>query len=243
MSLVTVFVYVCVGALIGIPIIVAIVAFVPIMFKQFSEERLKVIGVRAPAVVNSVRVGTAMSSGSDAETRREKLKWRVYFDVLVQPEDTPAFQAEFMSFLSDFDREGIEKEKKIWVRYNPNDHSKITFEETETSRANRSASEYYVQTIPAYWEMDAKYYAPLRLGGTRSKAVILQREKIIDASSTPGGPFLYRFWLDVIPQSGTAFKAETQMMIQNEKAFAVGKKIYIRFDPANTALVAMEQIL
>lgn len=243
MSLVTIFVYVCIGALIGIPIIAAIAVFVPIMFKQFSEERLKITGVRAPAVVNSVRVGTAMSSGSGAESRRERLKWRVYFNVLVQPENEPSFQAEFMSFLNDYDREGIETEKKIWVRYDPNDHSKVTFEEADSTRQGLAASEHHVQTLSEYWEMDGKYYAPLRLGGMRSEAVILRHEKIIDGSSTPGGPILYRFWLDVIPASGAAFRAETQMMGQNEEAFAIGKKIYVRFDPANTSLVAIEHIL
>ncbi|MBI2330983.1 MAG: hypothetical protein HYU84_02195, partial [Chloroflexi bacterium] len=142
-----------------------------------------------------------------------------------------------------FDREGIESEKKIWVFYDPNNHSKVTFDETDSFRAQRIASEHYIQTLSEYWEMDRKYYAPLRLGGMRSEAVILRHEKIIDGSSTPGGPILYRFWLDVIPASGAAFRAETQMMGQNEEAFAIGKKIYVRFDPANTSLVAIEHIL
>lgn len=243
MSLITISLYVCIGALIGIPIIAAIVVIVPIMFKQFTEGRLKVVGVRAPAMVNSVRVGTAMSSGSGTESRRERLKWRVYFNVLVQPDSEPSFQAEFMSFLSDYEREGIEQEKKIWVRYDPNDHSKITFDEADSTREQVAANENYVQTLSEYWERDGKYYAPLRLTGTRSEAVIIRREKIIDGSSTPGGPTLYRFWLDVLPASGVAFKAETHMMIQSEEKAAVGGKIHVRYDPKNIALVAMEHIL
>jgi hypothetical protein len=243
MDFMTVFIYVCAGVLIGIPVIAAIFAVASKMIKRFSEGRLKVIGVSAPAVVNSVKVGTAMSSGSGAETRRERLKWRVYFNVQVQPENEPSFQAEFMSFLSDYEREGIKKEKKIWVRYDPNDHSKVTFEEADSTRVQRAANDHYIQTIPAYWEMDAKYHAPLRLNGMRSEAVILRREKIVDGSSTPGGPTLYSFFLDVFPNSLPAFKAKTQMMIQNEEKFAIGDRVYVRFDPKNTSIVAMEHIL
>jgi hypothetical protein len=148
-----------------------------------------------------------------------------------------------MSLLSDYEREGIEQEKKIWVRYDPNNHSKVTFEEADSTRQGLAASEHHVQTLSEYWEVDGKYYAPLRLTGTRSEAVVVRRDKIIDGSSTPGGPVLYRLWLDVIPSSGAAFKAETQMMIQNEEKFAVGAKVYVRYDPKNTRLVAMEHIL
>jgi hypothetical protein len=156
--------------------------------------------------------------------------------------DAPPFQAEFMALLDEGTKENIASEKKIWVKYDPNDHTKVAFEESESARNLRKSNEKYVNSLSSYWELDAKTYQPIRVSGQRASAVILEQEKVLDASSTPGGPAVYRFLLEVTPLSGSAYKTETQMMVQDAGKFAVGKSIFIRFNPANPEVVAIDHM-
>lgn len=241
MGSMTIAVYLALGICLAVPVLALVVILAVMLFKLLktdaSSMQLFRSGVSAPADIISAKVGTATSTTNSLATDKQKYKrYRVHFVVNVQPVNDSPFQAEFDSLVDEGEAERIPTEKKIWVRYDPNNHSKVAFEETDGWRTQRIKNENMIHSVSDYWQLDAKRYIPLRTSGTRCPAVILQREKIMEA----GGPAIYRFLLEVTPQFGMPYKTKSHLLVQDEKRFSVGDKVFVRFDPKDPTFVAIE---
>lgn len=235
----------------AIPILVVIVIVLVVGFiwlgkrnsNQFKQQRqaqitaLRKNGITAPAVIRSARNGVGMGPDNDQ-------RLQVTFDVDVQPEGRPAFQATFTDWLEISQYEGFmagaERPKdvgrKIWVTYDPNDTAQMMFEYYDEDRKYKLGRSDFEQ-------MDRRN-KPIRETGTEAAAVVLEAEDLQLANILERDHLqqtIMRLKLEITPSGVEPYTAETQAMIANASLpkYAVGKKVYIKFNPQDKMQVVL----
>lgn len=226
-GLITIFTLLCVG---GITLVSLGVAgyFVYRVFKNMSGNNTVLkSGVSAPAVILGVEdTGVTMNYSP-----------QVRLTLQVTPAGRPPFQAVTTTFVGRVQIGMVVPGASVTVRYDPNDTSKVAIESINPP-AMSSASMAAVQSAVMAQE---EYYQQLRQRGEEAKAVILTAEDM--NIRVEGGGSMFRFTFDVAPRVGQPFKAETQAAIGDiaRDKYAVGKTVYVRYDPSNTAQVALDR--
>ncbi len=187
------------------------------MFKGMSQNSSLVkTGVSAPAVILEVQdTGVSMNNSMQARLTLQ-----------VTPSNRAPFQATATAFVNRFQVGMLVPGASVQVKYDPNDISKVAVE--SLGGAMGAAN---VQSIQAAVLAQDQYYNQLRQTGEEALATILTAEET-NIRAAEGGS-VFRFALDVRPQMGASFKAETQAAIADASRYkySVGKQVYIRYDP------------
>src|SRR6266498_247288 len=187
------------------------------MFKGMSQSSSLVkTGVSASAVILEVQdTGVSMNNSMQARLTLQ-----------VTPPNRAPFQATATAFVNRFQVGMLVPGASVQVKYDPNDISKVAVE--SLGGAMGAAN---VQSIQAAVLAQDQYYNQLRQTGEEALATILTAEET-NIRAAEGGS-VFRFALDVRPQMGASFKAETQAAIADASRYkySVGKQVYIRYDP------------
>jgi hypothetical protein len=235
----------------AIPILVVIVIVLVVLFiwmlkrnaqkfKQQRQEKITALrkkGVTAPAVIHSARNGVAQGPNND-------LRLQVTFDVEVQPEGRSTFQTKFTDWLEISQYEGFmagadrpkDVGRKIWVTYDPNDLTQIMFEYYDEDRKYRVGR-------PIFEQMERRNKS-IRETGREALALVLEAEDLELANLIEKDHLqqtIMRLKLEITPENQESYKAETQALIANASLpkYAVGKKVYIKFNPQDRTQVAL----
>lgn len=199
--------------------------------RQTKLNQLRSRGITAPAVVITSRVG-----GKDGHTMQVK------FEIEVQPEGQPAFCTAFEDWLNaggDFQANHDRPEdvgKKIWVTYNPSNPSEMMFEHYDYAHK-------YIIGRPKFNEIE-KQNARVRKTGKEAAAIILEVEDLEltdDVEKNQLQKTIMRLKLEVMPDGGRSYHAETQAMFMNSglHKYTVGKKVIVKFNPQEITQVAL----
>ena len=198
------------------------------LFKGMSQNSsLLKNGVSAPAVIVDVQdTGVTMNDSPQARLTLQ-----------VTPAGRPPFQATTTTFVGRFRVGLLVPGAAVQVRYNPNDTSKVAIESLASAvGAMPSANTQQLQT--ALLAQD-QYYAQLRETGTEARAKILTATNMNIRNDNAA--WVFRFTFDVTTQMGEHFTAETQAAVldASQYKYQPGKEVYVRYDPANKAQVAL----
>lgn len=177
-------------------------------------------GVSAPATILSVEdTGVTMNYSPQARLTLQ-----------VTPADRAPFQAVATTFIGRMQIGMIIPGATVTVRYDPNDLSKVAIESIGAPNAVQSAMLAQDQ-----------YYEQLRKTGEEAEAVILSVQDT--GMRVEGGGSLRRFKFEVTSRFDGTFEAETQAAIADASRdkYSVGKKVYVRYDRANKAQVALDR--
>jgi hypothetical protein len=202
--------------------------FVYRVFKNMSQNSgLLKNGVSAPAVIISVEdTGVTMNYSP-----------QVRLTLQVTPADRPPFQAVATTFVGRMQVGMIVPGASVTVRYDPNDISKVAIESVGTPSMNPAS----VAAVQAAVLKQEEYYKQLRERGEEARAKILTVE---DSNiHVEGGGSILRFKMEVMPRLGDPFQAETQAAVADASRdkYAAGKMVYVFYDPANKAQVALDR--
>jgi hypothetical protein len=209
-------------------------------YNQQREEKAAVLhknGITSPATIRSARNGIVKGS-------KNNQRMLVTFDVEVQPEGRAAFQTTFQDWIGISQHTtfvaGSERTKDagrtIWVTYDPNDVSQIMFEYYNENRK-------YMLGRPIFERME-KTNKTIRETGEKASAIILEAEDMELANVVEKDHLqqtIMRLKLDVTPQNGESYKAETQALFANSSLgkYTAGKKVYVKFNPQDKTQVAL----
>jgi len=177
-------------------------------------------GVSAPATILSVEdTGVTMNYSPQARLTLQ-----------VTPADRAPFQAVATTFIGRMQIGMIIPGATVMVRYDPNDISKVAIESIGAPSSIQSAMLAQDQ-----------YYEQLRKTGEEAEAIILSVQDT--GMRVEGGGSLRRFKFEVTSRFDGTFEAETQAAIADASRdkYSVGKKVYVRYDRANKAQVALDR--
>lgn len=226
-GLITVFTLLCVGLSTLLTLGVA-GFFIYRVFKNTSGNRaILQTGLSAPAVIISVEdTGVTMNYSP-----------QVRLTLQVTPADRPPFQAVATTFIGRVQIGMIIPGASVTVRYDPNDISKVAIESMGAPTMNPAN----VAAVQSAMQVQDQYYEQLRRTGEEAKARILAAEEM--SIRVEGGGSMFRLTLEVTPRVGDPFKAETQAAIADASRakYSAGKMVYVRYDPANKAQVALDR--
>jgi len=184
-------------------------------------------GVSAPAVIiNAEDTGTTMNESP-----------QVRLTLQVTPADRPPFQAVTTTFVGRLQVGLIVPGASVMVKYDPNDISKVAIESLGAP-AMGSAN---VAAIQSAMQTQDQYYEQLRRTGEEAQAKILN---VQDMNIRVGdNASMMRFTFEVTPLVGEPFRAETQAAVvdTSREKYSMGKTVYVRYDPANKAQVALDR--
>lgn len=187
------------------------------VFKGMSQNSSLVkTGVSAPAVILDVQ-DTGVSMNNSMQAR---------LTVQVTPSNRPPFQATTTAFVNRFQVGMLVPGASVQVKYDPNDISKVAVESLGGAMSTAN-----VQSIQSAVLAQDQYYNQLRQTGEEALATILTAEET-NIRAAEGGS-VFRFTLNVRPQMGASFTAETQAAIADASRFkyTVGQQVYVRYDP------------
>lgn len=204
--------------------------------KKAYRQAMRVNGITAPAVIISAK---RITGGRSTHV--------VDFGVEIRLEGESPFQAVFRDEISrsNFEVKNYqmvdEIGRKIWVTYNPNDHSQMFLdhydEDHEAVLKNRE-----LEMRRGEFDKRIAMNADIKKTGEQAEAVITQVEDL----DLPY-PAVYpskgmRFWLNVTPKTGAVFTAELDAIIaeQSINKYSAGKKVYVRFDALNPQRVVFD---
>lgn len=184
-------------------------------------------GVSAPAVI----IGASDTGVTMNESPQVRL------NLQVTPVDRPPFQAVATTFVGRLQIGMIVPGASVTVRYDPNDISKVAIE----SLGAPVMGSANVAAVQAAMQSQDQYYAQLRRTGEEAMAKILIAEEM--NIRVEGGGSMFRLTFEVTPHIGEPFKAETQAAIadSSREKYSVGRMVYVRYDPANKAQVALDR--
>jgi hypothetical protein len=177
-------------------------------------------GVSAPATIISAQEGSvAVSSGISRSIQ-------VHLTLQVMPTNRPPFQAVATTMVGQLQLGLISPGAQVQVKYDPNDITKVAIESLGSAMPAAN-----VQALQNAVLSQDQYYEKLRQTGEEALATIVLAEETNIRAGNEGS--LFRFTMDVTPNVGTPFRAETQAAIADRSRYkyAVGKKVYVRFDP------------
>jgi hypothetical protein len=177
-------------------------------------------GVSAPATILSMEdTGVTMNYSPQARLTLQ-----------VTPAGRAPFQAVATTFIGRMQIGMIIPGATVTVRYDPNDISKVAIESIGAPNSIQSAMLAQDQ-----------YYEQLRKTGEEAEAIILSVQDT--GMRVEGGGSLRRFKFEVTSRFDGTFEAETQAAIADasREKYAVGKKVYVRYDPSNKAQVALDR--
>lgn len=201
-------------------------------FEQLSA--LRKIGVTAPAVVLSAKNG--LSSGRDNGSQETMIT----FQLEVQPEGRAAFQSTLQDWVPGrgYRYRADDAGRKIWVTYDLNDASNMMFEYYDEDRKN-------ILGRPSFDKLD-KRDANIRKTGEEALADILEIEDL-QLTNMVERDYLHqtimRLKLEVTPKNGLPYQAEAQGLFANASLhkYAVGKKVYVKFNPQDKTQVCVDR--
>jgi hypothetical protein len=226
-GLITVFTLLCVGLSTVLSLGVA-GYFIYRVFKNMSgNSAVLKSGVSAPAVIISVEdTGVTMNYSP-----------QVRLTLQVTPAGQPPFQAIATTFVGRVQIGMIIPGASVTVRYDPNDISKVAIESIGAPTMNPAN----VAAVQSAMQVQDQYYEQLRRTGEEAKAKILTAEEM--NIRVEGGGSMFRLTFEVTPRVGDPFKAETQAAIADASRtkYSAGKMVYVRYDPANKAQVALDR--
>lgn len=226
-GLITVFTLLCVGLSTVLSLGVA-GYFIYRVFKNMSgNSAVLKSGVSAPAVIISVEdTGVTMNYSP-----------QVRLTLQVTPAGRPPFQAVATTFVGRVQIGMIVPGASVTVRYDPNDISKVAIESIGAPTMNPAN----VAAVQSAMQVQDQYYEQLRRTGEEAKAKILTAEEM--NVRVEGGGSMFRLTFEVTPRVGEPFKAETQAAIGDSARakYSAGKMVYVRYDPANKAQVALDR--
>jgi len=226
-GLITVFTFLCVCVSIVVPLGIA-GFFLFRMFKNMNQNSgLVKTGIPAPAVIIGVQdTGVTMNESP-----------QVRLTLQVTPADRPPFQAMATTFVGRLQIGMITPGASVMVRYDPNDITKVAIESLGASTVNSGN----VAAIQSAMQQQDQYYEQLRKTGEEAKAKILTVSDMNIRVGDSGS--MFRLTFEVTPRVGETFKAETQAAIADtsREKYSVGKMVYVRYDPANKAQVALDR--
>ena len=198
------------------------------MFKGMSQNKnLVKTGIAAPAVILDVQdTGVTMNDSPQARLTLQ-----------VTPTDRPPFQAVTTAFVGRFQIGMLTPGATVQVRFDPNDISKVAI---ESLGGGGMPSANFEQIQTALQKQD-QYYEQLRKTGEEAQAKILTATDMNMRVGDNGA--MVRFTFEVMPHMGEPFQAESQAAIADASRYkySVGKTIYVRYDPANKAQVAIDR--
>lgn len=177
-------------------------------------------GISAPATILSVEdTGVTMNYSPQARLTLQ-----------VTPAGRAPFQAVATTFIGRMQIGMIIPGATVTVRYDPNDISKVAIESIGAPNSIQSAMLAQDQ-----------YYEQLRKTGEEAEAVILAAQEM--GMRVEGGGSMFRLKFEVTSRFDGTFEAETQAAIADvsRDKYAVGKKVYVRYDRANKAQVALDR--
>lgn len=207
-------------------------------YKQETQERanqLRAKGITAPAVIISAKNGIVQGA-------KNNQRMLVTFEVEVQPEGRPAFQTTFKDLVpvgSSYSTWGDRPQdvgRKIWVTYDPNDITQIMFEYYDEKRK-------YMLGRPAFDQME-KRNKSIRETGEEAVGTILETEDLEITNVIERDHLqqtIMRVKLEIVPQNGQPYKAETQALFVNASLpkYQKGKKVIVKFNPQDRTQVAL----
>lgn len=202
--------------------------FIYRIFKNMSgNSAVLKTGVSAPAVIIGVSdTGTTMNDSP-----------QVRLTLQVTPSGRPPFQAVATTFVGRLQIGMIVPGASVTVKYDPNDISKVAIE----SLGGPAMNPANIAAVQSAMLAQDQYYAQLRATGEEALAKILTAEDM--NIRVEGGGSMFKLTFDVTPRVGDPFKAETQVAIADasREKYSVGKMVYVRYDPANKAQVALDR--
>ncbi len=184
-------------------------------------------GVSAPAVIiGASDTGTTMNDSP-----------QVRLTLQVTPAGRPPFQAVVTTFVGRLQIGMIVPGASVTVKYDPNDISKVAIESLGSPMMNPAN----VAAVQSAMLAQDQYYAQLRRTGEEATARILTAEEM--NIRVEGGGSIFKFTFEVTPRIGEPFRAETQAAVSDSsrEKYSVGKMVYVRYDPANKAQVALDR--
>jgi hypothetical protein len=227
-SLITVFIFLCVGSTTLISLGVAGFFVYRVVKNMSGNSAMLKSGVSAPAVILAV-ADTGVTLNYSPQVR---------LTLQVTPAGRPPFQAVATTFVGRVQIGMIVPGASVTVRYDPNDISKVAIESIG-SPAMGSAN---VAAVQSAMQVQDQYYAELRRKGEEAKAKILTVEDM--NIRVEGGGSMFRLTFEVTPRIGAPFSAETQAAIADasREKYSAGKTVYVRYDPDNKAQVALDRV-
>jgi hypothetical protein len=202
--------------------------FIYRIFKNMSgNSAVLKTGVSAPAVIISVAdTGTTMNDSP-----------QVRLTLQVTPAERPPFQAIATTFVGRLQVGMIVPGASVTVKYDPNDISKVAIESLGSLAMNPAN----VAAVQSALLAQDQYYAQLRTTGEEAMARILTVEEM--NIRVEGSASMFKLTFEVTPRIGEPFKAETQTAIldASREKYSAGKMVYVRYDPANKAQVALDR--
>lgn len=202
--------------------------FIYRLFKNMSgNSAVLKTGVSAPAVIIDVAdTGTTMNESP-----------QVRLTLQVTPAGRPPFQAVTTTFVGRLQIGMIVPGASVTVKYDPNDISKVAIESLGSPAMNPAN----VAAVQSAMLAQDQYYAQLRRTGEEALAKILTVEEM--NFRVDGAASMFKLTFEVTPRIGEPFKAETQTAIvdSSREKYSAGKMVYVRYDPANKAQVALDR--
>lgn len=198
--------------------------------KRAEIEALRQRGVLAPAVVISARDGMERN----VHGRKER---QIKYDVDVLPEGRASFRQAFdhwtekRGYTAVMGQLAGEAGRKIWVTYDPNDPSQMIFEYYDEERG-KIIEQQDLENRRREFNIRAEKNNDLKRRGEAAEAVIIGADDLNLPYPLKKSRAMH-FRLDVIPQTGSGFRAEADALISDAalEKYSIGKRIYIRFDP------------
>lgn len=169
-------------------------------------------GISAPAVIIAAQdTGTTMNDSP-----------QVRLTLQVTPAGRPPFQAVTTTFVGRLQVGMIVPGASVMVKYDPHDITNVA-------------------AIQSAMQAQDQYYEQLRRTGEEAEATILT---VVDLNIRVGdSAAMMKFTCDVKPRFDAPFRAETQAAVvdTSREKYSAGKKVYVRYDPANKQQVALDR--
>jgi len=162
---------------------------------------------------------------------------QVRLTLQVTPAGRPPFQAVTTTFIGRLQIGMVVPGASVMVKYDPNDISKVAIESLGSPAMNPAN----VAAVQSAMLAQDQYYAQLRSTGEEAMARILTVEEM--NFRVDGAASMFKLTFEVTPAIGEPFKAETQTAIKDSsrEKYSAGKMVYVRYDPANKAQVALDR--
>lgn len=184
-------------------------------------------GISAPAVIIAAQdTGTTMNDSP-----------QVRLTLQVTPAGRPPFQAVTTTFVGRLQVGMIVPGASVMVKYDPHDITKVAIE----SLGAPAVGAANVAAIQSAMQAQDQYYEQLRRTGEEAEATILT---VVDLNIRVGdSAAMMKFTFDVKPRFDAPFRAETQAAVveTSREKYSAGKKVYVRYDPANKQQVALDR--
>lgn len=197
--------------------------------KKAYRQAIRVGGVTAPAVIVSARrVGGGRSTHV------------IDFGVEIQSESVAPFRAEFRDEISRSNFEVSDYEmvseigRKIWVTYDPSDLSHIFLDHYDDDHQSVLANRE-LDKRRAEFDKHIAEKSSLKQAGEQAEGVITKVEDLNLPYPAIHPSRGMRFQVNVTPKAGSIFLADVDAIVSEKsiEKFAVGKKVFVRFDPQN----------